>query len=142
MRTQTTLGSICVIFALCAIPGCEPSYPETAPVSGKVTLGGEPVSGGEIQFFPDEGIMATGRIESDGTYRLTTFQPDDGAVIGEHRVAVRAEGPISATGLITVPKRYQNPETSNLTATVKPGSNRINFPLSTTVDPTATADVP
>lgn len=140
MRAKTLLVFIALL--LPAATGCEPDYPETAPVSGRVTLSNEPVSGGEIQFWPEDGMMATGRIESDGSYRLTTFQPDDGAILGEHRVAIRAEGPIGASGLITVPERYQNPETSGLVRQVKPGSNRIDFNLSTMVDPSSTVDVP
>jgi len=61
---------------------------ETAEVRGTVTLDGMPYTqGGTITFRPEGGgKMATGYIESDGTYALTTYSAGDGAVLGRHQV--------------------------------------------------------
>src|SRR6478752_10675518 len=62
----------------------------TAPVSGKVTYRGKAVPTGTVMFVPSEGPAATGEIGSDGSYKLTTFSPGDGAVIGTHKVTITA----------------------------------------------------
>jgi len=137
-------------FLLCN--GCGPSRPKTAPVTGRITFEGDPVTAGKIVFYPEEGRAAIGSIAADGTYRLTTFDPDDGAVLGNHRVTIRAtrvaESGMPATfedelkGIVPgpppddrqavtwlVPESYSRRETSPLTAVVKPGPNTIDFDL-------------
>jgi hypothetical protein len=58
-------------------------------VSGKVSLNGQPVKKGVINFVPTtpEGHGATGMIE-DGTYSLSTLNPGDGALPGKYKVTV------------------------------------------------------
>lgn len=68
---------------------------EVAPVKGKVIYNGEPVNEGAIHFQPlseaegKSGITgrpATGAVLKDGTFVLSTYGEEDGAVIGKHRV--------------------------------------------------------
>jgi hypothetical protein len=68
---------------------------KTAPVDGKVTFQGQPVKGGSITFRPIKtastkeslkGKPASGSVKDDGTFVLTTYGKDDGAVIGTHEV--------------------------------------------------------
>ena len=61
-------------------PGCggKSQFPETLPVSGKVTYKGQPVTKGTVTFQSDTGQPATGEIQPDGTYRLSTFAEKDG----------------------------------------------------------------
>jgi hypothetical protein len=65
----------------------------TARVKGKVSFNGQPVNGGTITFSPvvpgsnEPGKAATGPIGTDGTFTLTTYQQNDGAVIGRHKVS-------------------------------------------------------
>jgi len=125
---------VCLFCVCCFLPiaGCGPCYPETAPVQGTVTLNGKPLDSGEVQFWSDDGPAATGRIETDGKYRLTTFQPDDGAILGGHRIAVKSlQSTLDVSGLVlfAVPEHYQDPQTSGLTANVKPGMNLIDIDL-------------
>src|SRR5262249_36190194 len=72
----------------------------TTPVRGVVTLEGAPVAGATVLFMPDgqDGSHpASGFTSSDGTFRLTTYKPDDGALPGKYRVVVQkteaAKGP-------------------------------------------------
>ena len=55
---------------------------------------GRPLSKGTVEFEAvgqKKPITASGEIASDGTFQLGTFQAKDGAVAGEHRVAVIAD---------------------------------------------------
>jgi hypothetical protein len=132
---------------LVLITGCGPSRPETAPVNGHVTFQGKPVSTGQIMFQPEHGRPAIGTINPDGTYRLTTFQSDDGALPGRHRVTIEAKritGPkgrnnSAAEAELVVgppqiewlaPEIYAFLQSTPLTAEVKKGNNVIDFDLS------------
>jgi hypothetical protein len=135
--------------------GCGgPARPAVAPVQGKITCGGQPVPEGVVTFYPKEGRSASGRIQPDGAYRLTTFEPGDGALLGEHKVTIEAvqftgggpqpksiedeirlakekkpaaNQPPKAQWL--VPPRYAKRETTPLTFEVRPGQNTANFDL-------------
>ena len=91
------------VFGLFVLTGCGSGHPApTYPVTGKVVFSddGTPLStGGSIlwESVPDEpGVLpfnASGAIQADGTFELTTFEEGDGAVAGEHRVLVRPKRP-------------------------------------------------
>jgi hypothetical protein len=77
---------------LITISGCGSGY-STAPVSGTVTVDGTPVNGGDVTFAPMGGanVSAVGKpgsgtVQSDGTYSISTYGDNDGAVVGRHRV--------------------------------------------------------
>jgi hypothetical protein len=54
-------------------------------------LDGKPPPNAAVMFIPEDGSrVATGRTDSEGCFRLTTFKPGDGAFPGEHRVTVTA----------------------------------------------------
>lgn len=75
---------------LVALPACGRSRPAVAPVGGRITLAGRPVTTGVVCFYPDAGRPATGVIGSDGRYTLGTFTQTDGALLGSHRVVIEA----------------------------------------------------
>lgn len=83
------------LVALTAAAGCErPSF-NLAPVHGKVSVDDKPLFQGKVMFAPvatgeigNPGKPGWGKIEPDGTFRLTTIEKDDGAVIGEHWVTI------------------------------------------------------
>jgi hypothetical protein len=57
-----------------------------------ITLEGTPVAGATVLFMPDGqdgGRPASGFTSSDGTFRLTTYKPDDGALPGKYRVLIQ-----------------------------------------------------
>jgi len=97
-------------------------------VKGKVTLKGQPLTKGIVRFEPDGyGRMATGEIQGDGTFVLTTYEKGDGAVVGQHRVFVTGTG--SSPRKELVPKKYTAPENSKLTADVDPEHTEFTFDL-------------
>ena len=151
MRPCVTCLLLCVA-ALLWVSGCGPKRPRTAPVSGKVTIGSGPVTQGKIVFYPEQGRSAIGTIAADGSYRLTTFEPDDGAVLGRHVVTIQATNisgsampgsfeeelsqgmsgnPASAPATIEwiVPEKYSRRETTTLEAEVGRKSNTFDFNL-------------
>lgn len=74
----------------------------TAPVSGTVTMNGQPVTGGTITFVPlgegeaeVTGKPASGAIQKDGSFTLSTYEEGDGAVIGKHRVMYAPPPPVA-----------------------------------------------
>jgi hypothetical protein len=129
---------VALALLLTAILGCSRKHGmETAPVSGKVTYKGKPVPNGTVMFVPAEGPAATGEIGPDGSYRLTTYVPNDGAVLGSHKVSITAlqdtGGGLpeqrSGTPPSLLPPKYLSHDTSGLTAEVKPSDNQVNFDL-------------
>ena len=75
--------------------GCGPDGPPTAPVTGTVTLDGEPLPEVTVTFMPDPNagtLAAASRAVTDdrGVYVLTYQGPDrgPGAAVGQHVVTV------------------------------------------------------
>jgi hypothetical protein len=79
----------CVSCALVGAIGCGGG---TTPVSGEVRHNGVAVTAGRVVFRPQgEGKLAFGPIESDGTFRLMTTKPGDGAGAGSYRVMIAGD---------------------------------------------------
>ena len=115
------------------ISGCG-SNERLYPVQGNViSSDGIAPTFGLVEFRSmADGRIVSGNIQPDGSFTLTTQEPDDGAVAGEHEVVlvrfINAEnGPIHTHGhAVEIPTRYASYDTSGLTATVKPGpTNKI-----------------
>jgi hypothetical protein len=72
--------------------GCTGGANTPYPVRGTVYLDGQPateLAGGTVTFNSSElQKSASGPIEADGTYRLGSLKPGDGAVPGKYRVTV------------------------------------------------------
>jgi hypothetical protein len=114
------------------VPGCD-SGPKVVPVSGKVLYHGKPLQFGTVMFQPPTGQPAIGEIRPDGTFSLSTFRPNDGAVVGKHKVRIacyesqRGGGPKGpgeqSLGKLLIPQRYTLFDQSGLTAEVREDSN-------------------
>lgn len=147
LRLVATLSLLLVV-------GCGPDRLEVAPVTGKVTFQGKAVPCGSVSFWPQSGRSARGKIGPDGTFTLTTFSPNDGALLGTHCVTIEAvlvheSGPqptsteeekqmaktrhpaLNTKAVVQrlIPQKYSNRKTSQLTAEVVPGENSIDFNL-------------
>jgi hypothetical protein len=127
--------------ALAGIGGCGNSNSKLAPVQGIVRLDGKPLASGKVLFQPAAGRGATGAIRSDGTFTLGTYSESDGAIIGQHQVAVvamqsgsagRPDPTAQRTSLKPlVPEKYLAVGTSGLTFEVKAGANNAEIDLTT-----------
>lgn len=109
-----------------------------AQVTGKVTYQGKPVPKGTITFVSEKGGRnATGQLDPQGNYRLQTEKPGDGALLGEYKVTVYAhDEPVldytpttPVKPKILTPTKYETPESTDLKATVKSGTNNLDFAL-------------
>jgi hypothetical protein len=130
------LASLC--FAL-AVAGCGSDGPTVVPIRGEVLYQDAPlkdVPQGLVRYLPKEnsqGRQASGRIQPDGSFVLTTFKGGDGVVPGEYDIVVSAyttrpeltREQVEATrgvGLekprLLIPEKYTEPGTSGLTDTV------------------------
>jgi hypothetical protein len=132
-----TCASILTLFAVCAT-GCGSGGPVTIPIHGEATYNGQPMTDGIVVYIPQDssiGRQASGRIQPDGTFELTTFTKADGVVLGEYDIVVYAYAPhpgepktraeheavAKAGGLkrgFVIPEKYVNPQTSGLQDTV------------------------
>lgn len=130
-RSQTLVVLSALAWGVCA--GCGSKGGETAattlvPVKGKVSYKGKPLTKGRVKFEPDGfGRNAYGKIQSDGTFTLTTDKEGDGAIAGHHRVAVMETGinsPRDAVG-----KKYASVASSGLTADVDASNTEFTFDL-------------
>lgn len=127
---------------LAASVGCG-SGQSTHIVKGKVVFSdGTPVQFGDVETLSvDQRINARGKIEKDGTFTLTTYKENDGAVAGEHKVviiqmtgsplmAAAKMGPIQHTHGHDTGAKYRSYDTSGLNFKVEPGIvNEVTFTL-------------
>jgi hypothetical protein len=136
-RKSALLGGAWVLGLLVAFSGCGDSESgpsvTTYPVKGKVILpDGKPLSQGLVTFVPakDEGRQASGKLESDGTFALTTRKEGDGAAPGEYVVRIDSDltsGVVQKKGLkrSLLPEKYSDEHSSGLKATVKAETNDL-----------------
>jgi hypothetical protein len=92
------LTSLSVLTCLCLVAGCGGKQGASmSPVSGKVTVDGQPVTSGQVTFIPDVVAkeasstqtpgLSTGQIGSDGSYKISTAGKN-GAPLGQYKVTV------------------------------------------------------
>ncbi|MCI0359090.1 MAG: hypothetical protein L0211_11480 [Planctomycetaceae bacterium] len=88
-----TAGVMVVVFWSLGSGGCGERGAAKGKVMGKVVFGGQPVTAGSLLFAPAEGVVsepATGVIQPDGSFVMTTLAEGDGAAIGKHLVNYNA----------------------------------------------------
>ena len=104
--------ALALSLAGCGGSSSTPSAGATVPVKGIVTYKGKPLTRGTVVFEPDAGREAQGELGGDGSFTLSTFVKDDGAVPGAHRVAVKN---LSKSAL---PLKFQNLASSGVEVVV------------------------
>ena len=134
------LGCFIVLFLFVAV-GCGKSQLPTYKVNGQLKFeDGTTPAFGNIEFFNAENkINAHGKINRDGTFTVTTYDKNDGAVAGKHQIVI-----IQLTGNYLTAKsnqdiqhdhgqlahpRYVDYRTSGLECTITEGENDVTLVL-------------
>lgn len=127
-RARLVLGAA-LAAAFLTLTGCD-GGPKIVPVSGMVTIDGQPLTYGHVQVIPTGWRPASGRIGGDGRFTLTTTVPGDGCVVGTHPVAVLAGESISPeTMKWHAPQKYADISTSNLKVTITGPTDDLKIEL-------------
>ncbi len=115
-----------IAFVGLGLSGCGSSdTPPLGRVSGKVTLGGEPLVGVIVMFKPAEGRAASGTTNAEGQYTLEYTHKVPGAKVGPNTVML--EWPLGSKDAKPLDPKYT--VKSELKADVKAGSNTFDFSL-------------
>jgi hypothetical protein len=151
---QRIVASVIVLF-LSAAWGCqgEDKWLAKRPkletgITGEVHYNGKPLADAEVVFtHPASGNASWAVTDADGRFSLTTFQPGDGAIIGDNLVTVskyrnemipapqlppeaftdpKNPPPKEIVGrrIPVIPARYADATTSGLTATIATGGTK------------------
>jgi hypothetical protein len=82
-----------VVLLAALLSGCSSGDFPVRPVSGTVVCDGQAVTKGTITFTPlgegkslETGKPASAAIAQDGSFKLSTYDRFDGAIVGKHRV--------------------------------------------------------
>ena len=124
--------------AFAFISGCDRGDRlQTYPVAGRIIFSdGKPFAGGSQSFIVFESIEhslnATGVIDADGTFNLGTYESNDGAVAGIHRVSITPPTPAGDPDHVRkapmMDSKFRDLDTSGLQATVEAiRSNQISL---------------
>jgi hypothetical protein len=100
---------------LAGVVGCGDGRPTRVKVAGRVTIDGQPLTAGNIRFYPAANRAATAAIQPDGRFTLSTYDFGDGCVVGKHPVSVMGSKLLNPkTMRWLAPKKYANAATSGL----------------------------
>jgi hypothetical protein len=110
---------LCVTIAFAAV-GC--SEPKFYPARGKVVVFGVgPLKEGEIRFRPKSrpNLVATGKIQKDGTFSVSTPGHGEGVLEGDCQAAIFVE---VVNGKRPIAERFSDFATADLNCTIRPGT--------------------
>jgi hypothetical protein len=130
-----------VLLAGLACSACATKGEKLHPVHGQVFYEGQPIPEALIIFHPlnhadANAVKPRALAGPDGSFKVYTYVADDGAPAGDYTVTVawkkkkeRRKAPTEKrTGKeveVSLPKRYQHPETSGLRVQVQEGVNEL-----------------
>lgn len=132
MKIETRLQLLVIFIVALLCIGCGDGRPTRVPVSGTVLIDGKPVEAGWVCIMPDNARPAISAIGSDGRFKLTTYDDDDGVVPGKHTVTVTAIESRN-NGTITrylVPPKYQAVETTDVQVEISEPTEDLTIELS------------
>ena len=135
------VAAIAVAFTLFNA-GCGKDPHRLAPVSGKVTMGGNPLASAVVAFLPDTkpgakpSPTSRGETDKNGRYTLTSSEDKPGAVVGTSKVRIstmRSTGGSEGEGGAilareTVPEKY-NARTELTFDVPEEGTDAADFDL-------------
>ena len=131
-RSRVLCAVVCQSMALLT-QGCggeDKDAIPAVPAAGTVNYKGKPVESGEVQFLPEKGRPAVGKIEG-GKFRMTTYTDGDGAIPGKVTVTVLSTSEVAAkkkgddpTLKYIIPARYASPTSSGVKIDIPPSGDK------------------
>ena len=127
-----------LVLGLCSLmaSGCGSDGNAPINVRGLVKYKDQPLSNGLITFNPvdpKKGHVAQGKIGTDGTFSLSTFQAGDGVLAGNYVISMTSIIPGSellekdrGTGIggkSAIPEKFADPKKSQLQQTIAAGDS-------------------
>ncbi len=131
------VATFVMLGALLVASGCGNTTRKVAvyPVQGEVKFDGAPATGAFVVFHPKgtpdpEVPRPRAQVQSDGSFKLTTFDENDGAPSGEYAVTVEwrklvTEGGDVHAGPDVIPKPYGKAESTPLKVSIQSGANAL-----------------
>jgi len=122
------------IAMLVAFGGCssEKRVP-VFPVSGKVSFKGAAPTGAQVVLHPvgskePTEVAPTATVKDDGSFALTSYEPDDGAPAGDYVAVIqwfRTVPALNGAGPNVLPKQYASAKSSPVKVSVSNGPVEI-----------------
>lgn len=126
-----------MLVTLVTFVGCGPKGRELVPVTGTVKYSDGSPPQGEVMVVRFEPLSlasggapdplskaASGAIQSDGSFKLQTINPGDGAFPGDYKVTFTIKAKYTAESPSLVAQQFTSGATSPLSATVKSGESK------------------
>ena len=140
--------ALAVLGSVALVCGCNKTVdPTLVPVSGTVTVQGQPLANATVTFIPKDGTPGFGGVgKTDAAGKFTLLGSRDnvpGIPPGEYRVAISKRlmpdgsevpandntPPMMSPAKESLAAGYSNPGTTTLTATAQPGGGPFDFAL-------------
>lgn len=144
------LGLLAIGLSGCGGAANAKPLPPTVPVSGTITLNGEPLAFAAVTFIPGvqtKGIECTGLTDEYGNYTLKQMRGAEGAPPGEYQVVIRCPKSMDGTPALkpppsgtkadevmgvaaeSLPPQYSDPAQTRLTNVVPKEGGTLDFDL-------------
>jgi hypothetical protein len=116
----------CVVL-LVVLAGCGKPDREIAPVTGHVTLDGQPLGMADLTFQSADGKSpAVARADENGNYELMFKRGQPGGVVGKNTVRITVSKEVVRKAP-TIPAKYNT--NTELVREITSGKNQIDFDL-------------
>lgn len=133
MQAAYRIALLFLVWGLLFVVGCGPGGPKVVPVAGQVLIDGQPLAtgvAGFIRFVPPNARPATGAIDPQtGKFKLTTSKPDDGCIVGKHRILIILQQSVGQESISLVPEKYADLKATDLEADIKGPTDSLQVQL-------------
>ncbi len=131
VNKSATSGLCLLVFV--SLVGCGGKF-STAPVSGTITLNGQPLADATVTFTPEavgaDVPTSSGRTDTAGKYSLSMISDETpGALIGKHTVRIAKNVQIESDIMTPAERQKAVLPDHNFTYEVKSGANTADFNL-------------
>lgn len=135
MRGPMTLAAVSVALACTSCGKSDDGRTPVYPVTGKVVVNGEPANNAQVFLHPQDAslkLFPHGRVDSDGSFQLSTYELNDGAPAGDYRVTIVWQDPAPPGSAPDAPQgpdrlkgNYRDVARSKLRAQVEEQANEL-----------------